>query len=63
MIFFLMRPLVYSITDEDKLKNKDKVILNLAKNRQGAIWREENTIVFEGRTTNFFEDLSRRPEI
>jgi len=62
MIFFLMRPLVYAITEEDKTKYQGKVILNLAKNRQGAIWREENTIVFEGRTTNFYEDLSRRPE-
>ncbi len=55
----LFRPEYYEKTPAEKLEKEGDVVVNIAKNRDGTTYREENIIVFDKGRTLFEEDYSR----
>lgn len=55
----LYRPEYYEKTPEKKAEKARDVVVNIAKNRDGATHRESDVIVFEKAQTLFEEDFSR----
>lgn len=59
IVFLLYRPEYYE-KEADKKKEKARdVVINIAKNRDGATYREQDIIVFDKGRTLFEEDYSR----
>lgn len=59
VVFLLYRPEYYEKTKEDKKKVARDVVVNIAKNRDGMVYREQDVIVFDKGRTLFEEDFSR----
>jgi replicative DNA helicase len=59
IVFLLYRPEYYEKSKEDKAAVAKDVVVNIAKNRDGATYRESDVIIFDKGRTIFEEDFSR----
>jgi replicative DNA helicase len=59
IVFLLYRPEYYETDKAKKIEKARDVVVNIAKNRDGATYREKDVIVFDKARTLFEEDFSR----